>query len=211
LTLDGTASTIRRVIHHDDFLSEEEAQALFAPYLRAVSDCWLSGWDAWEVVKRTRPGSSLSKTARARIIWEGAIARAEAIFGDRPEVGIGRKHGLPVFDFTRALMRFKKMDASYATSGIATGQQRMFAAQNQVKQLTIWPQAPMVVAGYVLDDLEMGFDELVLVLHRDGKIVWRVNVPQERMVEAIPTSTAEPVPASVRSTRPIEEVDEEVK
>jgi hypothetical protein len=195
----------------DGLLSEDEARALFGPYLRIISDCWLSGMDAWEIVKQTKPGATLSKTARARIIWEGAIARAEALFGDRPEVGKGQKHGLPVYDFIRALLRFKKMSAGYRTSGIATGQQQMFAAQDQVKQLTIWPQAPMVVAGYVLNELETAFAELVLVLRRDGKRVWSIAIPHERVLEAVPMPIAEPSPAAVRSTRPREEVDREAK
>lgn len=94
----------------DDLLPEDEAQALFDPYSCAISDCWLSGLDAW-----------------------------------------------------------------------------------------------------VLNDLETGFAELVLVLKRDGKRVWKIDLAQERVVESVPTPMSEPIPATVRSTRPSEEVGKEAK
>lgn len=188
----------------DDLISKEEAESLFSPYVVEIADCLLSGWEAWEAIRRTPEGRTLGKSARARIVWDHATARAEYLFDTMDHVGKGRRHGLLILDFTRALLRFKKLDSRLQTRGIPTGQQVLFANQHQMgapDQLLLWPRAPMVVAGYVLDSTESSIKRLVLVLVRRGEVLWDIEVPSARVVEMVPMPIEEPAAATVRSTR----------
>lgn len=189
---------------HQDLISRGEAESLFTPYFPALADCLLTGWGAWETIRGTAEGRTLGKSARARIVWDHATARAEALFGPVDHIGKGRRHGLLVLDFTRALLRFKKLDNQLKTRGIPTGQQVLLANQGQTvvpEQLMFWPRGPMVVAGYVLNRVESGIERLVLVLARRGEVLWDIDIPAARVVEMVPVPIEEPAAATVRSTR----------
>lgn len=188
-------------------LSEAQARSVFEPYFDHFSDCLLTGWDAWDAIRRTPEGRHLGKSARARIIWDEATARAEAVFEPMREVGKTRLHGLLVLDFPFASVRFKKLDRSLQTRGIPTQQQQLFAEQAQLtelgQQLSLWRPVPMVVAGYVLDRLETAINRLVLVLSYRGLVLWDIELPPaaERPANLMPVGQP-PTPAIPRSTRP---------
>jgi hypothetical protein len=191
----------------DDLISEDEARGLFAPHFSLIVDCLLAGWTAWAAVRATPEGRRLGKSARARIVWDHATAKAEELFEDVRGIGRQRRHGLLILDFVQALMRFKKLDNSLRMRGIPTGQQQLFANQEQVAggglQLSLWSPVPMVVAGYVLDRLETGIERLVLVLIRGSRVVWQIDLPQsDEAPVALPIDSTGPTPATPRSTRP---------
>ena len=195
---------IMLAMDNDDLLSEAEARAIFEPHFSRLADCLLTGWDAWEAIRATPEGVRLGPSARARIIWDHATAHAENLFDDIPGVAPGRRHGLLILDFGRALLRFKKLDDHLQTRGIETEQQRLFANQDHLHpyhQLTLGWGAPMVVAGYVLDSLGSSIERLVLVLLRRQQVVWSVDIPAIRAARRSAHGMVVPAAATVRSTR----------
>lgn len=193
-----------------DLLTRSAAREVLAPYYSRLADCLLSGWAAWEAVQATDVGRRLGKTARARIVWDHATARAAALFEGDPNVTLGQRHGLLILDFGSVMVRFKKLDAQYRTRGIPTGQQQMFDAQDHIRpeQLTLWPTGPMVVAGYLLDELETAIERLVLVLSRRGIVIWTIDIPTEGITPVRVPPLTPPQPATVRSVRQREETRE---
>jgi hypothetical protein len=192
----------------DDLLSKAEAEALFAPHVVPITDCLNTAWDAWTEVSRSTPGRRLGKSARARIVWDHATSRAVDVFGPDPSIGKMTIRGLPVFDFGRAMLRFKKLDRTLQTRGIETRQQQIFANQEQVEhlQMSLWRPVPMVIAGYILDRLEQSIERRLLVLLRRGQVVWAIDLPATAsgMPAAIPSPTEPPagrVPRSLRVVR----------
>lgn len=192
----------------DDLITKGEGEAVFAPYSGHITDCLNTGWDAWSQVAGSTPGRRLGKSARARIVWDHATSRAVDVFGPDPSIGIATARGLPIFDFGRALLRFKKLDRDMQTRGIETRQQQIFANQEQVEhlQLSLWRPVPMVIAGYILDRLEQSIERRLLVLLRRGQVVWTIDLPASAsgMPVAIPSPTEPPagrVPRSLRVVR----------
>jgi hypothetical protein len=113
-----------------------------------------------------------------------------------------------VFDFGRAMPRFKKLDRTLQTRGIETRQQQIFANQEQVEdlQMSLWRPVPMVIAGYILDRLEQSIERRLLVLLRRGQVVWAIDLPATAsgMPAAIPSPTEPPagrVPRWLRVVR----------
>ena len=62
-----------------------------------------------------------------------------------------------------------------APTSIPTGQARLLWNQGPLNgpETTIWPKAPMLISGYTLDPLGTAIDKLVLVLERQGIVVWQ--------------------------------------
>jgi hypothetical protein len=178
--------------------------------LRLLTECHRAGWANWLKIRATEQGADLSSSARARIVHDGAVAHAKASF---PESMCGQRHGLLVLDFELLMARFKLLHADLTPRGIPTGQAVLFEQQAQTGQLTIWPMQPMLIVGYLLDALGTTITRQVLVLRRDGQVMWEHDLPAtaEDMggapVTILPASPQPPAPADVRSTRPEVEVE----
>ncbi len=172
--------------------------------LRLLSDCRQVGWSRWEAVRASSEGPDLTPRARASIVHDSTVAHARRVF---PSVMCGQRHGFLVLDMKEVAVRFKKLDENLAPSGIPTGQAVLFEEQRQVDgaQLKIWPSAPMLIAGYVLDKLGTSIARMVLILRHRGEVIWEHELGKVQ-IPVIPVSTTEPegmVPATaaVRSTR----------
>lgn len=177
--------------------------------LALLATCHPAGWAAWEAIRSTKEGSDLSPTARAQIVHEGAVRQAKHMF----PVGMwGTTQGLFALDMVELLCRFKKLDDDLAPRGIPTGQAVLFEEQGQMgpdAQMTIWSAAPMLIIGYVVDDFGLSIRRQVLVLRRNGEVLWARDLPsaQDGLAPAPPVVTPPSAPpaAEVRSTRPPEE------
>ncbi len=199
----GNPVRIVRVM--DGLLSQDQAQTLFQPYLGLLVDCLETGWAVWETIRSGPSGQKLGKRTRASVVWDRATARAEEVFEPIGDVSLRRHHGLLILDFDAAMVRFKKLDARLRTRGIPTAQQQLFAEQAQIsngEQLRLWPAAPMVIAGYVLDELESAVERMVLVLQRNSETIWEIDLPptQRQPIAVQPTGDL-PKPAAPRSLR----------
>jgi hypothetical protein len=193
-----------------DLISRELAvQTIGDDRLRLLAQCHRAGWADWLKIRATKQGAALSSSARARIVYDGAVAHAKTSF---PESICGQRHGLLVLDFDLLMARFKLLHADLTPRGIPTGQAVLFEQQAQTGQLTIWPIAPMVIVGYLLDALGTTISRQVLVLRRDGKVTWEHDLRSaaEDMggasVTVMPVPRP-PAPADIRSTRPEVEVE----
>jgi hypothetical protein len=198
-----------------ELISRERAlDAIGDPYLALLTECHNVGWDDWLTIRATRAGASLSKSARARIVYDGAVRHAESVF---PAVMCGKKHGLLVVDFAAALARFKLLQPDLTPRGIPTGQSELFEAQGQMEQTTLWPRPPMLIVGYILDPLGTQIVRQVLVLRRSGEVLWDHDLRQARDAESrgavsvMPTPPRPPAPADVHSGRPDVEVVKEAE
>lgn len=155
-------------------ISKAQALAVIGPERLAVlRDCHPQGFAGWEVVRALKVGTYMSTTTRANIIHDGAVAHARSVF---PAVMCGVKQRLFALDFEGVLfVRFKLLDEDLAPTSIPTGQATLLWNQGQLDDdaPTLWPQMPMLIAGYTLDPLGTAIDKLVLVLERQGTVVWQ--------------------------------------
>jgi hypothetical protein len=202
-----------------DPLSEQAGRSLFQPHYGRIAECLSMAWQSWEAIRKSKDGQDLGKRTRASAVWDKITRRAETVFGDLPGVTVRYRHSLVVLDFGQAMMRFNllrlRRDGRLRRGGIATGQQRLFDGQGQLngdEQLTLWPPVPMVIAGYILDELETSIQRMVLVLQLHGETIWEIEIPPAGEVPAaLPSAGDQPRPATPRSIRPIPMEGEEAQ
>ena len=202
----------------NDLISREQAlQVIGDSRLALLTECHNVGWADWLTIRATRAGASLSKSARARIIYDGSVRHAMTVF---PAAICGRKHGLLVLDFELALARFKLLQPDLTPRGIQTGQSVLFEQQGQVgevEQTTVWPRQPMLIVGYILDRLGTEIVRQVLILRRRGEVIWDhdlrgiADAESGSTVTILPGSPKPPAPADVHSGRPDVEVEKEAE
>jgi hypothetical protein len=197
-------------------ISSEQALAIIGDErLRTLADCQRFGWLRWEAIRNTEAGSILSPSARARIVYDGTVQRAREVF---PSGMCGEKHGLLILDMIGVLVRFKKLDEDLVPHGIPTGQATMFEEQGHLfgQQMQLFHPAPMLIVGYVVDELGTRIKRQVLVLRQHGVVVWEHDLPAVEGDDKAPISIAAgpqtgPAPAEVRSAREREEDREEAR
>lgn len=198
-----------------DLISKEQAlQVIGDESLPLLTECHNVGWDDWLTIRATRAGASLSKSARARIIYDGAVRHATTVF---PPVMCGKKHGLLVLDFEQLLTRFKLLHADLTPRGVPTGQAELFERQGQVEELTLWPRQPMLIVGYILDPLGTEIVRQVVILRRAGEVIWEHDLrasgeaPGDAKVTILSGPPKPPAPADVHSGRPDVEVEKKAE
>jgi hypothetical protein len=186
-----------------DLISKERALEAIGPdRLALLAECRQTGWTNWEAIRESPQGPSLSPRARASIVHDGTVAHALKVF---PAVMCGRRRGFLILDMIEALVRFKKLDEKLAPSGIPTGQYQFFEEQAQVtvEQTKLWPAAPMLIAGYVLDELGTAIERMVLIMRRRGVVIWDHELGKVEIPVVKPAAQSDaPEAAEVRSTRP---------
>jgi hypothetical protein len=191
-------------------ISREQALAVIGEErLRLLAECQQHGWLRWAAIRGTEAGSILSASARARIVYDGTVQRARQVF---PAGMCGQKHGLLILDMGGVLTRFKKLDEELIPRGIPTGQALMFEEQAHLfaEQMTLFPPAPMLIVGYVVDELGLGIRRQVLVLRRNGEVIWEHDLvfgegEGQIPIPITPGPTRGPAPAEVHSARSLEE------
>jgi hypothetical protein len=198
-----------------DLISKDRALEIIGDTrLGLLAECHNVGWDDWLTIRATRAGASLSKSARARIIYDGAVRHAESVF---PAAMCGKKHGLLVVDFADALARFKLLQPDLTPRGIPTDQAVMFEMQGQVEQTTLWPLPPMLIVGYILDPLGTEIMGQVLILRRAGEVIWVHDLRAAGSGEIgppigqLPAPPKPPAPADIHSGRPDVEVEKKAE
>jgi hypothetical protein len=176
--------------------------------LGLLRDCHEAGWADWQAINATRAGSELSPTARAQIIHDGAVAQAKRMFAEFMWLDL---QGLFALDMDELWTRFKKLDGDLVPRSIPTGQAVLFEEQAQMNggfQRSLWEPVPMLIVGYVLDQFGLSIERHVLLLRRDGEVVWSRDLPSAASgVEPLPLPAGPstgPAPAEIRSARPEE-------
>jgi hypothetical protein len=187
-------------------LAREDAEALLEPYLLEVRECYNHAWEAWETLGDKLPEIRrvLSASARARFIYDVTTDRARRVFGDpeRQGVRVLVVRGLFVLDIGgMALVRFKKLRPNLTTCGIPTGQQQLFAHQQQLPGMPL--HATKLVAGYLLNAVEDEIDRVLVTCSVDTRLEWAFEIPRDggaQIVQFEPAPVTPPSPI-VRSTR----------
>lgn len=199
-----------------NLITLERAWALLGPErLLLLGQCHQAGWEDWLAIRSTKAGADFSPSTRAQIVHDGAVAFAKRVF---PEPTWRDLQGLFALDMGELLCRFKKLDEDLVPRGIPTGQPVIFEEQRQIElgvQLSLWDPQPMVIVGYVLDAFGLSIVRHVLVLRRDGEVIWSRDLPSAESADAptplpAPTPTSPPA-AEVRSAHLDEEAGEEVR
>lgn len=180
-----------------------------------LRDLQQGGWAEWTVIRSTKEGSTISPSGRARIVYDATVRLATAAF---PAHQCSWRHGLLVLDLEEVLVRFKKVNDEFEPRGIPTGQASAFEEQAHVRspQLSLWPPKPMLIVGYVVDNLGMSIKRQALILRR-GRVMWwhDLSATDETLSgpELLPgpTPTGTPAAAVVRSARRPAEAEREAE
>ena len=195
----------------DGLITDTEAHEILSPRYAGLWQCFGSAWTAWRKISESEAGNDLGPSARARIVWEKANALGAQVFGTESGVVRRSRRGLIFFDFSRVLVRFKKFGPAFATRGILTEQRRLLEDQAhlQAEQMELFPKAPMLVVGYVLNKLETEIDRLFVVLQQRGQTLWFIEIPRPGAMAILDYGGVEPVAPTVESLRKAKEEDTE--
>ena len=158
-------------------MTEAQARSALKPHFDRLVECLLYGWSEWENLGRRNRAyrKDLSKSARARLVYDHVAARARANFAGVKGVHVSDRQGFITVTFGDAiLLRFKKLDRSLRHRGIPTIQQQLFAEQLPLPGL---PVMTNLVAGYVLDPLEQAIDRLVVTCSGGDQLYWSFDLP----------------------------------
>jgi hypothetical protein len=184
--------------------SEEEAKAILDPYMDQLGRIFPTAWEKWEAYGEAAPELRLDTCPRtkASMLNNFAAKAAEAVFADRgPEVVLTTKPRFLLMVFHSELhLRLKKYRGStLRTSGIETGQQQMFEAQQPLPGM---PEATNLVHGYVLKNDGSGIAETAIRC-ATGKVVhWKINVPllgEAVVLDHKKAATSEPAEPGISS------------
>lgn len=195
----------------DGLLTDTEAEEILSPRYAGFWQCFGSAWAAWRTIAGSDEGNDLGPSARARIVWEKANALGAHVFGTQSGVVQRTRRGLVFFDFSRVLVRFKKFGPGFVTRGIQTEQRRLLEDQAHLtaEQMELFPRAPMLVVGYVLNKLETDIDRLFVVLQRRGQTLWAIDIPRPGAIAILDDGGVEPVAPTVESLRKAKEENAE--
>lgn len=163
-------------MHH----SRDAAEQILQPHLPALARVFPEAWNRWVQFGEDYPDYrvQLCKRTRATMVHDTAAAAARREFGGMaPNVTLHESCGFLLIDFDSQLyMRLKKYrDANgLRTSGIPTGQQQAFEAQ---EALTGMPKCTNIVLGYVPNALGTQLAYTAITCSTKGRMNWILDVP----------------------------------
>src|ERR1035441_8334412 len=188
--------------------SREAVVAWLKPHLPALDQCFRAAWQRWTEWLKVLDGPPTDVTTRSRasVLYDFIVAEAVRAFLKVEGIRVKKERGFLVLRFQdRIALRFKKFRSKTGrVSGNKTGQTELF--NGQMLEFAPASLKPMthVIAGYLLDGLQMDFARLAITCTCDGKPLWAP-------VEILPApagslkplhGTTEPAPKPVvRSTR----------
>lgn len=162
----------------DKILTADQALELLAPYLPDVAACLNAGWRRWRELCETLPevGLEMSKRGRAAIVYDATAAEARRRFRNKPGINLIDTGGLFLVDFEGQLtLRFKKFGRGLLTSNIPTRQQQLFDWQQPLPGMPA--KSTQVVAGYLLDSLEVRVARQAITCREGPALRWAFDIP----------------------------------
>jgi hypothetical protein len=120
-------------------------------------------------------GRRRSVSARAMVVWDHMIRRADGDFAESME-GVERTelHGSPAYTVReRMLLRFKKHNSGLLPKNYPTRAQVSLSRQGFFAGM---PSLAHVTCGYVLDKVEAGIEKVVLVRNVAGRLEWFIDL-----------------------------------
>ncbi len=167
---------------------------ILEPYLPTLDKCFqaaMARWQSW-LGKLEGSPADVSARTRANTLYDFIAAEVAKRFLPEPHVRVRKERGFLVVRFhDRVAMRIKKFRSrSLKTSSIATAQALAFAGQSlELSDVTVQPMTH-VVAGYLLDDLDVNLAKVAVTCTKFGEHLWApiqisgtvapvVNLPQQ--------------------------------
>ncbi|MBP2704376.1 hypothetical protein JOL79_11185 [Microbispora sp. RL4-1S] len=160
-----------------DVISKEDALRILGHHLDDIITVVTAGWTDWKGVQQEAPRWALRKSARTRASWvnDAMAEKAREVFADKPGVHMTEKRGFITLTFENTLiLRFKKFRGKrLRTSGIPTQQRLDFENQQvAIEGITV----TSIVAGYLLDRLELEQERLAITCPLGGENLWVIEL-----------------------------------
>lgn len=179
-----------------DVLSPDKAQAILAPHISDIVAVLRAGWEDWKDAGRQVPHLVSGKSPRTRASWVHDAMTLEAMrrFADTEGVHVSKKRGFLTLTFEEGLLvlRFKKFSGrQLRTHGIPTEQRLTF----QMQQLQLdGMQVTSVVAGYLLDSIELEMARLAVVCPFGKNNLWIIDleIPGAGVAPVVPVAPKDP-------------------
>jgi len=156
-----------------DVISRGAAEEILTPHRDVIASCLYNAWDHW--TDHTALTVPVGPRTRASIVYDYAVAEAWKLLDGRTGISLSeQRRFLLVSVDDQLLLRFKKFRKGLATSGIRTGQQRLFAYQ----QLTLegMPAMTHIVAGYLLDEFQRDIARAAITCSVGSRRVWTIDL-----------------------------------
>jgi hypothetical protein len=187
----------------DHLLTMEEAEELLKPYQENLNVCIQHGWDSY-MKDYAHKHHILGARARAAIVFDEIVAKAEIVFDGMPDVKFVKKNAsFLLYIGDKITLRFKKIKKCGRCSNIETRQQVLFRAQAQMHLPTML-EGTLVQAGYVLDDLQREIDRKMVVCQLNNRVLWQFKLTGESgaVVELNPSTAPTETPKTTFEPKP---------
>jgi hypothetical protein len=157
-------------------LDRTACYGILKPYLADLDESFQAAMRRWQTWLGRLEGSpaDVSPRARANMLYDFIVVEVTDRFIAKPHVRVRRERGFLVVRFHDLVaMRFKKFRGkNLKTSGGYTQQALAFAGQTlELSESSIQPMTH-VVAGYLLDDLEIGMSKAAVTCSLHGEHMW---------------------------------------
>ncbi|WP_250030337.1 hypothetical protein [Paractinoplanes maris] len=189
-------------------LDRTDCYGVLKPYLPALDDSFRAAMQRWQAWLGKLDGSpaDVSARSRANTLYDFIVVEVTKRFAPDPHVRVRKERGFLVVRFHDLVaMRFKKFRSNtLKTSSVATAQSLAFSNQTlEISEVTIQPMTH-VVAGYLLDDLDLNIAKVAVTCTMFGDHLWAPIQISGTVapVAAVPQVSTEAAPAPrVRSKR----------
>jgi hypothetical protein len=157
-------------------LDRTACYGILKPHLADLDDCFQAAMRRWQTWLGQLEGSptDVSPRTRANTLYDFIVAEVTKRFLGKNHVRVRKERGfLVVRIHDRVAMRFKKFRGkNLKTSGGNTQQALAFAGQTlELSESSIQPMTHLV-AGYLLDDLEIGISKVAVTCSLFGEHMW---------------------------------------
>lgn len=189
--------------NHPQALSNEETERYLRPYFGDLEECFNIAWDDADVsLRSTSAYSKLSDSTRAAIMHDCLRAAARSIFDGRKNVVIQERSRLFLMTFDELItLRFKKLDRHSRPSISHTAQQTSFIYNLALDGIR---PSTYVTAGYILNDLKTGFQNLQFIRQQGKEIIWVLTL-QGKPATQVPSEIIVPLP-EITASAPVRRV-----
>jgi len=194
----------------EDLLTELEARELLAPFFSHLDSCPVTAWDRWHAGVSESVLHDISSMQRGGCIHDLTIAEAKKTFTPAQNEGVELCQRLGIFKlyFTGtndklAVVRFRKLPVT----GLLPPEQ-----MSEQCQKWYWNEPlpgvrssyTRLTCGYVLDAVELGIADVMIVLQVKDSIVWRFSIHEGAEGIRVPV---QPLPSVLPPAAQISSID----
>lgn len=157
-------------------ISPDSAFQLLEPHFPSFRAIVQQGWRFWSGLP---PEARLVLDIRAQrcVVWCGMDDAAKLLFREEPRVTIVPGVSTTFFNVDdRAIVRFKKLDATGASSNLPT-QLQLGLRDPQISFAGPLGDLPTLDVGYVPNDTETGYTQVLVAALSVDRVAWKFPVP----------------------------------